>query len=63
MDHNRVDGSVHQAAGFVKEKFGAALGDAKLKTEGRAEYVSGKAQNAMGGMKDAIRDKQDDRNQ
>jgi uncharacterized protein YjbJ (UPF0337 family) len=31
-------------------------GDEKLKAEGRAEQVEGKVQNAVGGVKDALRD-------
>jgi uncharacterized protein YjbJ (UPF0337 family) len=33
------------------------MGDAKLKTEGKAQKTAGKVQNAVGGMKDAMRKK------
>jgi uncharacterized protein YjbJ (UPF0337 family) len=31
-------------------------GDAKLETEGKADKVEGKLQNAVGGVKDTVRD-------
>jgi uncharacterized protein YjbJ (UPF0337 family) len=31
-------------------------GDAKLQTEGKADKAAGKVQNAIGGVKDAVRD-------
>ncbi len=56
MDKDRIEGSAHQAKGKIKEAAGKALGDSKLKAEGQAEKVAGKVQNAVGGMKDALRD-------
>jgi hypothetical protein len=38
--------------GTVKEAIGKVTGDAKLETEGKADKV----QNAIGGVKDAVRD-------
>jgi uncharacterized protein YjbJ (UPF0337 family) len=35
-------------------------GDAKLKAEGAADKTAGKVQNAVGGVKDAVRDALDD---
>ena len=49
MDKDRVIGS-------AKVALGKALGDAKLQSEGQADKVEGKIQNAVGGIKDAIRD-------
>jgi uncharacterized protein YjbJ (UPF0337 family) len=40
----------------VKEAAGKATGDAKLEIEGRNEKAAGKVQNAVGGVKDAVRD-------
>jgi uncharacterized protein YjbJ (UPF0337 family) len=57
MDHNRVQGSIKQAQGNIKEAVGRAFGDAKLRTEGKADRIAGQAQNAMGGMKDSLRDR------
>lgn len=57
MDKDRIKGSAEQAKGKVKEVAGKALGDSKLETEGKADQVAGKVQNAVGGLKDAIRGK------
>jgi uncharacterized protein YjbJ (UPF0337 family) len=55
-DEDRVDGAAKNLGGKVKEAAGHVTGDAKLKHEGQADQVAGKAQNAVGGAKDAIRD-------
>lgn len=57
MDKDRVKGSAKQATGKIKEVAGDVLGDAKLKGEGKADQAAGKVQNAIGGVKDALRDK------
>jgi uncharacterized protein YjbJ (UPF0337 family) len=56
MDRDRVDGAAKNIGGKAKEAAGKVLGDEKLKAEGRTDQVAGKAQNAVGGMKDAVRD-------
>ena len=56
MDKDRIKGSVEQAKGSVKEAFGKVTGDAKLEVEGGNEKAAGKAQSAVGGVKDAVRD-------
>jgi uncharacterized protein YjbJ (UPF0337 family) len=56
MDKDRVKGSATNLKGKIKEAAGKATGDAKLKSEGKADQVAGKVQNAFGGAKDAIRD-------
>ena len=56
MDKDRLDGSIKQAQGIVKEAIGKVAGDAKLQAEGAADKVSGKVQNAIGGLRDAARD-------
>lgn len=55
MDKDRVIGSAKVVAGKAKTAIGKAIGDAKLESEGRAEKVEGKVQNAVGGIKDALR--------
>jgi uncharacterized protein YjbJ (UPF0337 family) len=35
--------------------FGRLIGDAKLQVDGKAEQVAGKAQNALGSVKDTVR--------
>jgi uncharacterized protein YjbJ (UPF0337 family) len=57
MDKDRVKGSVEQTKGQVKEVAGKAVGDSKLETEGKADQVKGKVQNAVGGLKDALKGK------
>jgi hypothetical protein len=39
----------------VKETAGKALGDAKLTAEGKSDKAEGKVQNAIGGLKDALK--------
>jgi len=56
MDKDRVEGAATNLKGKIKEAAGKVTGDAKLKSEGKADQVAGKVQNAVGGMKDAIRD-------
>ncbi len=55
MDKDRVNGSAKQAKGAVKQVVGKATGDAKLQSDGRADKAEGKVQNAVGGVKDALR--------
>ena len=57
MDKDRIKGSAEQAKGTIKKAAGSLLGDAKLKAEGEADKVAGKARNAVGGIKDVLRGK------
>ena len=57
MDKDRVAGIAKQAKGSVKEATGKVTGDAKLKADGKADKTAGKIQNAVGGVKDALRSK------
>jgi uncharacterized protein YjbJ (UPF0337 family) len=41
----------------VKSGVGKATGDAKLQAEGAADKIKGKAENAVGGARDALHDK------
>ncbi|MSO68161.1 MAG: CsbD family protein [Pseudolabrys sp.] len=56
MNKDRIEGSVEQAKGKMKEVAGKAVGDSKLETEGKAQQVAGKVQNAVGGFKDAVKE-------
>jgi uncharacterized protein YjbJ (UPF0337 family) len=56
MDKDRIEGSLKQASGAVKEAVGKLTGDAKTEAEGKTEKVEGKVQNAVGGIKDTVRD-------
>lgn len=57
MDKDRVDGSIKQGTGKLKEAAGKVTGDEKLKGEGKADQVKGKVQNVVGGVKDKLREK------
>ena len=57
MDKDRIIGSAEQAKGAMKEIAGKALGDKKLETDGKTDKAAGKVQNAIGGLKDAVRGK------
>jgi len=55
-DHDRIEGATKNMGGNIKEAAGKLTGDEKLKAEGRAEQVEGKVQNAVGGLKDTLRE-------
>jgi uncharacterized protein YjbJ (UPF0337 family) len=57
MDKDRVKGSATNMGGKVKEVAGKATGDQKLKGEGVMDQAKGKVQNAIGGVKDAMKGK------
>jgi uncharacterized protein YjbJ (UPF0337 family) len=57
MDKDRIIGSAKKAKGSVKEAVGKAIGDTKLESEGKADKLEGRVQNAIGGLKDAVRGK------
>ena len=59
VDENRVQGAYDQAKGAVKEGIGNLTGDQKLQSEGLADKAKGKAESAVGGAKDALRDATD----
>jgi uncharacterized protein YjbJ (UPF0337 family) len=56
MNKDRIEGSMDQAKGKVKEVAGKVTGDSKLETEGKADQVSGKVKNTVGGVKDSIKE-------
>jgi uncharacterized protein YjbJ (UPF0337 family) len=56
VDKDRIAGAAKQVKGSIKEVIGKVTGDAKLQAEGAADKVAGKAQNTVGGAKDAVRD-------
>jgi uncharacterized protein YjbJ (UPF0337 family) len=56
MDKDRIVGSAKEVKGAAKETIGKAIGDAKLQADGKADKARGKLQNAIGGVKDALRD-------
>jgi uncharacterized protein YjbJ (UPF0337 family) len=56
MDKDRIAGAAKEAKGAVKQTAGKVLGDAKLAADGKSEKFEGKVQNAIGGVKDSVRD-------
>lgn len=56
MNKDRIEGSLEQAKGKMKEVAGKATGDSKLEAEGKTQQVAGKVQNAVGGLKDTIKE-------
>jgi uncharacterized protein YjbJ (UPF0337 family) len=55
MDKDRIAGAAKEIKGSVKETIGTAVGDAKLQSDGKADKVEGKVQNAIGRLKDALK--------
>ena len=55
-DADRVAGATKTVGGKVKEAVGKLTGDQKAVSEGQAEQKVGRVQNAVGGLKDTIRD-------
>jgi len=56
MDKDRLKGVGKQVAGSIKEAVGKITGDKKTQAEGTADKTAGKAENAVGGTKDVVRD-------
>ena len=56
IDDGRIEGSAKTLGGKLKEGLGNLTGDTKLKGDGRADQIEGKAQNAIGGIKDSARE-------
>ena len=57
MDKDRIAGSAKVVKGKFKVAVGKAVGDAKLESDGKTDEVSGKVQNAVGGLKDSLKGK------
>jgi len=56
MDKDQIAGAAKEVKGSVKEAIGKVVGDAKLQSDGKAERTAGKIQNAVGGIKDTVRE-------
>jgi uncharacterized protein YjbJ (UPF0337 family) len=56
MDEDRIKGSAQKIKGDLKDAACKALGDKKLQAEGKADKAKGKVQNAIGGIKDSVRE-------
>lgn len=49
--HDKVEGSVHEAKGSIKEKIGHLTNNPNLQDEGTAEKIDGKIENKVGDIK------------
>lgn len=56
MDKDRIEGAAKTVSGKIKESVGKLAGDQKTVADGQAEQKLGKVQNAVGGLKDTVRD-------
>jgi len=56
VDKDRIAGSAKEVKGSIKQAAGKLVGDVKLESQGRAEKTAGKIQNAVGGLKDTLKD-------
>lgn len=56
MHSDRIEGTAKQIKGAAKDLAGKITGDAKLQAEGKMDKIAGKAQNAIGGVKDALKE-------
>jgi uncharacterized protein YjbJ (UPF0337 family) len=57
IDKDRLEGSATNLGGKAKETFGKMTGDSKTEAEGKMDQAKGKAQNAIGGIKDTLKGK------
>ena len=57
MDKDRLAGSAKVIKGKFKVAVGRAVGDSKLQSDGNTDKMAGKAQNAVGSIKDALKGK------
>jgi uncharacterized protein YjbJ (UPF0337 family) len=55
MDKDRIAGSAKVIKGATKEAVGKVIGDRNLEADGKVEKTAGKVQNALGGLKDALK--------
>ena len=56
MDKDRITGKMNDVKGRVERQVGEWTGDEDAQAKGAADQIKGKAQNAVGKLKDAGRD-------
>ena len=54
---DKADNEATDLKGKLKESAGRATGNESLESEGKADKIEGKVQNAVGSLKDALRGK------
>lgn len=57
MDKDRIAGSAKVVKGKFKVAIGKVVGDAKLVADGKADEIAGATQNAVGSIKDSVKDR------
>jgi len=55
MNKDRIVGAAKQVKGAAKQAVGSMVGDAKMVADGKSDKVEGRIQNAIGGVKDAMK--------
>ena len=55
MNSDKLKGTFDDAAGNAKRKVGEWTGDTKTQVEGAAQQIKGKAEKAVGAVRDAVR--------
>jgi uncharacterized protein YjbJ (UPF0337 family) len=53
---DKIEGTVHDAKGTIKEKIGQATGNPDLQDEGTAEKIGGKVQKKVGDVEKVLGD-------
>ncbi|GAA0764961.1 CsbD family protein [Ideonella azotifigens] len=56
MNKDQVQGRVEDVKGKIKEAAGKAVGNDRLKNEGRVDQVAGKTQATVGDAKEKVKD-------
>ena len=56
MNDQHVKGTVNEVKGQIKENVGHLTGNEHIEHEGMIDRVKGKVQNAVGDLKDAVKD-------
>jgi uncharacterized protein YjbJ (UPF0337 family) len=55
MDREHIKGAADKAKGAIKDAAGKLTGDKELQSEGKLDKAKGDAHNAVGNVKDAVR--------
>ena len=56
MNDDKIKGTIDDAAGRAKRQVGEWTGDTKTQVDGAAQQVKGKAEKAVGNIRDAVKD-------
>jgi len=59
MNSDKIKGTMDDAAGRAKRQVGEWTGDTQTQVDGAAQQVKGKAEKAVGNVRDAINDATD----